>query len=157
MLVCFISPCYSLKKKSDRSIKNGLSVTCSLCEAQVCRSCSKLDKARFDAISTNHGTSWFCELCQTLPGVKKLLVRIGNIEARQDELEDRVQKIEKDIVTSDNVKNLSEVKEVESRKLNVMCFNIPESKRSDFKDRQNEDKDFLVNLMDTKLNYSLGD
>ena len=34
-------------------------------------------------------------------------------------------------------------RKIESRKLNVMCFNIPESKRSDVKERQNEDKDFL--------------
>ena len=65
-------------------------------------------------------------------------------------------------MTSDNViklikEELAEEKEIESRKLNIMCFNIPESKRSDDKDRQNEDKDFLVNLMDTKLNYFLGD
>ena len=40
---------------------------------------------------------------------------------------------------------ISEEKEIESRKLkkNVMCFNIPESKRSGVKERQNEDKDFL--------------
>ena len=30
--------------------------------------------------------------------------------------------------------------EIESRKFNDMCFNIPESKRSDVKERQNEDK-----------------
>ena len=35
-----------------------------------------------------------------------------------------------------------EEKEIQNRKLNVMCFNIPESKRSDVKERQNEDKDF---------------
>ena len=29
--------------------------------------------------------------------------------------------------------------------------------RSDVKECQNEDKDFLVNLLDTKLNYSLGE
>ena len=49
---------------------------------------------------------------------------------------------------------IAEEKEIESRKLNVMCFNIPESKRSDVK---NEDKDFLINLLDTKLSYSLGE
>ena len=38
-----------------------------------------------------------------------------------------------------------------------MCFNIPESKRDDVKDRQNQDKDFLVSLFDTKLNCALGD
>ena len=46
---------------------------------------------------------------------------------------------------------IAEEKEIESRKLNVMCFNIPESKR------QNEDTEFLINLLDTKLNYSLGE
>ena len=45
----------------------------------------------------------------------------------------------------------------ESRKLNFMCFNNPERKKSDVKERQNEDKDFLINLIDTKLNYSLED
>ena len=89
-------------------------------------------------------------------------MRIGNIEARQDELENRVQKIEKDSVTSENVKilikeELAEEKEIASRKLNVMCFNIPEKKRSDVKERQNEDKDFLVHLFDTKLSFALGD
>ena len=55
-----------------------------------------------------------------------------------------------------NIKEeIAEEKEVESRKLNVMCFNIPERKGSDIKERQNEDKDFLINLLDTKLNYSL--
>ena len=38
-----------------------------------------------------------------------------------------------------------------------MCFTIPESKRYDVKERQNEDKDFLINLLDTKLSYSLGE
>ena len=51
----------------------------------------------------------------------------------------------------------AEEKEMKSIKLNFMCFNIPESKRSDVKERQNEDKDFLINLLDTKLNYSLGE
>ena len=50
---------------------------CSLCEAHFCRSCTKIDKKIFDAISANQGISWFCESCQTVPGVQKLLVRIG--------------------------------------------------------------------------------
>ena len=38
-----------------------------------------------------------------------------------------------------------------------MCCIIPESKRSDVKERQNEDNDFFINLLDTKLSYSLGE
>ena len=66
----------------------GLSVKSSLCEASLCRSCTKIDKVVFDAISANQVISWFCESCQTVPGVQKLLVTIGIIVARQDELGD---------------------------------------------------------------------
>ena len=52
---------------------------------------------------------------------------------------------------------IAEEKEIESRKLNVTCFIIPESNGSDVKERQNEDKDFFINLLDTKLSYSLGE
>ena len=47
----------------------GLSVKCKFCEANFCRSCTKIDKVVFDAISANQGISWFCESCQTVPGV----------------------------------------------------------------------------------------
>ena len=49
------------------------------------------DFRRAENINANHGISWFSESCQTVPGVKKLLARIGNIEA-QDELGERDQK-----------------------------------------------------------------
>ena len=78
-----VIPC----KKCEQAINKGLSVKCSLCEAQFCRSCTKIDKVIFDAICANQGISWFCESCQTVPGVWKLLVRIGNIEARQESSE----------------------------------------------------------------------
>ena len=44
---------------------------------------------------------------------------------------------------------IAEENEIESRKLNVIYFNIPESKGSDVKEHQNEVKDFLINLLDT--------
>ena len=51
-------------------------------------------------------------------------------------------------MASDNVnkmikEEISEEKEIESRKLNVMCFNIQESKRFDVKERQNTENDFF--------------
>ena len=75
------------------------------------------------------------------------MVRIGNIAARQNELEDRVKKIEKNFVTCDHVKKLikeeiAEEKEIES-KINVMCFSIPESKRSDVRSVRMKIKIFL--------------
>ena len=44
-------------------------------------------------------------------------------------------------------------KEIEGRRLNIVCFNIPESKQAEIQDRLNEDVDFLTNLFDIKLNF----
>ena len=88
----------------------------------------------------------------------EIIGRIGNIEARQDQLEfKKLRKMLWHLIKLKKIikEEIAEEKEVESRKLNVMCFNIPERKGSDIKERQNEDKDFLINLLDTKLNYSL--
>ena len=63
-----------LCEKCEQAINKGLSVKCSLCEAHFCRSCTKIDKVISDAISANQGISWFCESCQTVPGIRKLLV-----------------------------------------------------------------------------------
>ena len=38
-----------------------------------------------------------------------------------------------------------------------MSFKIPESKRSDVKERQNEEVNIFINLLDTKLSFFLGE
>ena len=49
-------------------------------------------------------------------------------------------------------KEMSEARGIESRRLNLICLNMPESKKSEKSDRLQEDQDFLRNLMETKMN-----
>ena len=120
-----------------------------------------MDVAIFDVLNKMTNMSWFCENCiRCIPRVQKLLIRVGNVEAKYEDLEERVHKIEDEKISKDDVKTvvkeeLLEQKEVEKRKLNVMCFNIPESKNESIPDRQNEDKNFLMKLFETKMNNPL--
>ena len=54
----------------------------------------------------------------------------------------------KDLVSEE----VAEFKEIESRKLNLICQNLPESKRTDAGERQQEDLEFLNNLLENKTN-----
>ena len=149
-------PCYTCSELMDKCF----TLTCNLCECNYCRPCLKIEKTMFDGIQSMPGLTWFCDKCQSVPGVHKMLVRIGNVEERQDQLEERVSKLETDQMTNESVKEilqkeLEEIKEIEGRKMNIVCFNIPESKREDIQYRQSEDKDFLVNLFETKLDHSV--
>ena len=81
-----------------------------------------------------------------------LPIRVGNIEDKCESLTERVQSLEnKEQVSSDSVKGLiqeeiSELKEIESRKLNIVCLNPPESSKTDMSERRQEDMDLLKNV-----------
>ena len=103
--------------------------------------------------------SWYCNHCaHAVPGVQKLLIRVGNVEEKCEALNKRVESLEnKSFVSPDTVKDLvneevAELKEIESRKLNLICLNLPESKRTDAGERQQEDLEFLNNLLENKMN-----
>ena len=53
---------------------------------------------------------------------------------------------------------MAERKEVEARvrRLNLVCLNLPESRQEDSKDRQEEDHDFLINVLENKMNLDMG-
>ena len=93
-----------------------------------------------------------------VPGVQNLLIRVGNVEEKCDSLGERVQALEsRDLVSSDKVKDIfhddvSELKEIKSRRLNLICLNLPESKKTDTSERQQEDLDLLINVMENKMN-----
>ena len=65
--------------------------------------------------------------------MQKLLVRVGNVEENCESLNKRVESLEsKTCVSPETVKDLisdevAELKEIESRKLNQICLNRPES------------------------------
>ena len=92
-----------------------------------------------------------------IPGVKKLLVRVGNVENKCEDLNERVQTLEnKDAISADSVKaqiqeEMLEMKEIEDRRLNMICLNLPESRKSDLNERKEEDLELLHNLMQNRM------
>ena len=75
-------------------------------------------------------------LTSLVPGVQKLLIRVVNVEDKSELLNKRVEKLEtRDCVSSGVSRTLSakkllnseSLKEIESRKLNKICLNLPES------------------------------
>ena len=132
--------------------------TCKLCECNYCRPCLKIEKKQCLMVFSQCLVSLgFFDKCQSVPGVHKMLVRIGNVEERQDQLEERVSKIEKDQMTNESVKEilqkeLEEIKEIEGRKMNIVVL-IFRSKREDIQYSQSENKNFLVSLFETKLDH----
>ena len=77
-------------------------------------------------------------------------IRVGNVEEECESLNKRVESLEsKTCVSPETVKDLiseefAELKEIESRKLNLICLNLPESSRTETVARQQEDVDFLL-------------
>ena len=68
-----------------------------------------------------------------------VLIRLGNVEAKCQSLDERVTKLEaNEIASVEQIRKLAleeytDMKEIESRKLNLMVFNMPESKKEDIK------------------------
>ena len=81
--------------------------------------------------------------------MQEVLIRLGNVEERCESLHQRVESLEsKEYVSADKVNDMvheemSEAKEIESRRLNVIFLNMPESRKPDNSDRLVEDQDFL--------------
>ena len=150
--------CNGCKKNPKKNIQ------CGFCDNKYCISCSGLDKPAFDAFSGASSVAWYCIHCiHAVPGVSKVLVRLGNVETQCQSLDERVTKIEANEVASDEkIKKLAreemeEMREIEGRRLNLMVFNLPESKMEDVKDRQLEDAEFVQNLFEQKMNLDLAD
>ena len=158
----------SQKFNSDNVICNGCkknlskNIQCGFCEKKYCSKCSLLDKSAFDVLSVTNSVAWYCEHCiNAVPGVSKVLIRLGNVEAKCQSLDERVTKLEaNEIASVEQIRKLAleeytDMKEIESRKLNLMVFNMPESKKEDIKERQSEDSEFLQNLMEQKMNLNV--
>ena len=65
-------------------------------------SCSELDKPAFEALSGVSSVARYCIHCiHAVPGVSKVLVRLGNVEAQCHSLDERWTKIEANEDASD--------------------------------------------------------
>ena len=153
------SECKGCQKNFDKQKR----MECGFCENGYCQPCSSLSKSTFDAIYSCGSASWYCNHCiHAIPGVQRLLVRMGNVETDVESLKERVETLEKrELVSNDQIKGLvteemAERKEVETRRLNLVCLNLPESRKDDPKDRQEEDHDFLFNVLENKMNLDMG-
>ena len=91
------------------------------CESPNCNQCLDLTRNVFEALTSIENASWFCNHCaHAVPGVHKLLIRVGTVEEKCDALNKRVESLEnKSCVSPDTVKDLvseevAELKEIES-------------------------------------------
>ena len=80
--------------------------TCNDCRKNIgktfCFICSHLNKPAFEALSVVQNVSWYCLHCiNAVPGVSKVLVRLGNVESQCQLLDDRVTKLESNESASD--------------------------------------------------------
>ena len=66
--------CNGCEKSSVKTIG------CGFCENSYCVKCSGLDRHTFEALAMVSSVSWYCVQCiKAVPGVSKVLVRLGNI------------------------------------------------------------------------------
>lgn len=150
------APCNGCKKTLSKT-ENG--VCCNFCEHWFCLKCSKLKRMVYQALKDSPDSlMWFCSNCLTaFPGVKKFMIRMGTLEDKFDKLEQRVENLEKQPSTIENVKDIvreevREIRDIESRRLHMICFNLPESSDEDPDQRKNDDETNLKGLIDTDMN-----
>ena len=94
--------CTGCKKNITGINRNGKSNESGFCEKQYCFICSHLYKPAFEALSVVHSVSWYCLHCiNAVPGVSKVLVRLGNTESQFQSLDDHVSKLELNESASD--------------------------------------------------------
>ena len=116
--------CNSCLKLFERQPKK---LRCGFCESSFCNQCLYLTRNVFEALTTIENVSWYCNHCaHAVPGVQKLLIRVGSAEEKCEALNKRVESLEnKSCVSPDTVKDLvseevAELKEIESRKFNLI-------------------------------------
>ena len=102
-------------------------IRCGFCEQSYCCQCSRLTKIAFDVLYICESAAWYCCHCTyAVPGVQKVLIRLGNVEQHCEFLDKRVESLESiEHVSANKVKELvheemSETREIESRRLNLM-------------------------------------
>lgn len=140
-----------------------MAMQCDLCDHWFCNGCLKFTKQTYERIEkskTTDGIMWFCTHCRiSLPATKKLISRLDKLEELQSKNEKMIQELQKKSgANSKSVQNnptkpaenlsvanivsqvLEEQQEREMRKLNVVCFGLPESEQTTPEGRREDDK-----------------
>lgn len=165
------SGCTTCKINLDKAKTK--SIECDVCDAWFCLKCSKVKTAIFEEISEDESFLWTCPNCRNaLPGIKKILVTLTQLQAKTSELEEKVKQLEKkcegpprnDIPTrpppANEQKNIAEMvseviteqNERESRRLNIVCFGLSESTRDTGEGRSNEDESRIQKVVTEVMN-----
>lgn len=149
------APCHGCNKMLS---KNGNGICCNFCEHWYCLTCSKLKRMVYQALKDSPDSlMWFCLSCLTaFPGVKKMMVRVTPLEDKCEKLEERVGKLEREPTAIDNIQEIvrqevREIKDIEARKLQMVCFNLPESQSEDQENRIIEDQTNLKTVIDEDM------
>ena len=149
------APCHGCKKKIS---KNGNGVCCNFCEHWYCLTCSKLKKVVYQALKESPDSlMWFCISCiTTFPGVKKMMVKVTSLEEKYDKLDERVTKIEDQPNTVENIEEIvrqevREIKDIEARRLHLVCFSLPESLNQDSEIRKMDDEESSKSVIDDDM------
>ncbi|MES9882898.1 MAG: hypothetical protein ABW185_18680, partial [Sedimenticola sp.] len=139
---------------------------CDCCDHWYCYGCSKVpNKRTYDTVASSKegdGIMWFCPHCRlSLPGMQKMLIRVSKLEQGQNEILEKLEAIQnKDKVRIPRESNVEDIvrdekkkkKEIEYRKLNVMCFGVGESNAGTANERRDEDeaqmKEIIADVLD---------
>ena len=150
--------CGDCKKKI---YTNDPPVECDFCNNVFCFKCSEISsKPQYKKLSSSakeeDGMMWFCVHCRiSNPGVKKMLIRVTKLEENQSSVLERLGNLEQQSEgTDDKIKGVViEQREIDNRKLNIMCFGLKESTEENAIIR-NDDKKAKNHIINNVLEIS---
>ena len=141
-------------------------VQCDFCDNVYCYKCSEISsKAQYKKnyvlkLRKRMAQCGFCRHCRTsVPGVKKMTVRVTKVEETQSQVLNRLDSLEKTTEGIDEkIKEaIQEQKEVDIRKLSVMCFGLRESTEESQEERNAEETEKLKRIITYDLELSEDD
>ena len=136
---------------------------CGFCENNYCFKCSKVESKeaykRLGSEKDEDGIMWFCYHCRTsFSEVRKMVCRVTKIEQKQVDLEEKQGAFDKRLEELESVgienkvkEAITEQKERDIRKLNIMVFGLPESDRDTSEERNSNDQDRILNIASTVM------
>ena len=146
-----------------------VTVICDGCDSAYHLRCSGMSSGLQKEMKKNDQVRWFCEKCNKsvshlLAGLANLSQKVDSLTVSHDELIKRVSDLEQrseapgtvtwpsmpDGGTGATQAAVTEMRDIESRKGNVVLFNVEESTAEDGKERQQHDMD-LVSEVITEL------
>ena len=118
---------------------------CVFCENLYCYHCSQISSKQsyqhLGKYKEDDGTMWFCHHCRvSFPGVRKIVCRVTKIEEALDTVVKRLEELENNGIDAKIKDALHEQREIDSRKLNIMCFGLPEEDQR-FSDQESPDQE----------------